>query len=130
MLAIYNSLIYLLTCAAQVSLAIFITYIYTNADHYLRPDTAFVTLTFLGVIRVAVNTAPPMLSDMIKAAVSIGRLSRYLNQSELDTNNVCRDYFGSGKRKLLFKKSALCIIFKKIKFIHNYFKAFCKYTFS
>ena len=100
MLAIYNSLIYLLMCAAQVSLAIFITYIYTNADHYLRPDTAFVTLTFLGVIRVAVNTAPPMLSDMIKAAVSIGRLSRYLNQSELDTNNVCRDYFGSGKCKL------------------------------
>ena len=100
MLAIYKSLIYLLTCATQVSLAIFITYIYTNADHYLRPDTAFVTLTFLGVIRVAVNTAPPMLSDMIKAAVSIGRLSRYLNQSELDTNNVCRDYLGSGKCKL------------------------------
>ena len=91
--------VYLLFGTPQVSLAIFITYIYTADDHYLRPEIAFVTLTFMSVIRVAVNTAPPMLSHLIKAAVSIGRLSRYLNQSELDTNNVCKDCVGSGEVK-------------------------------
>ncbi|XP_070178633.1 multidrug resistance-associated protein 1-like [Littorina saxatilis] len=74
-----------------ISLAIFITYIYTDPEHYLRPQTAFVTLAFLNLIRFAINTAPPLLSDMIKASVSIGRLNRFLNQSEVEEDNVCRN---------------------------------------
>ena len=80
-----------------MSLAIFVTYIYTDADHYLRPETAFMTLTFLSVVQFAANTAPAMLTKLVRASVSIGRLSRYLNQSELDTENVCRDGDGLGE---------------------------------
>ncbi|KAK7481440.1 hypothetical protein BaRGS_00027291 [Batillaria attramentaria] len=73
-----------------VSLTMFTTYVYTTEDHYLRPKTAFVTLGLLEVLRYAINTAPSILSDVIKAVVSIRRLNRYLNQAEIDTSNVTR----------------------------------------
>ncbi|PVD36248.1 hypothetical protein C0Q70_03226 [Pomacea canaliculata] len=73
-----------------VSLAMFVTYIYMDKDHHLEPRTAFVTLALLNVIRIAMNWGPWVLNACIRAAVSIRRISCFLNQKDLDMDGMLK----------------------------------------
>lgn len=68
----------------------FVTYIYMDKDHHLEPRTAFVTLALLNVIRIAMNWGPWVLNACIRAAVSIRRISCFLNQKDLDMDGMLK----------------------------------------
>ena len=69
----------------------FLTYIYTVDDHYLRPEVAFVAIALFNVLRYAVMFAPMIITEAIKAVISLRRLSRYLSHDDLDPNNIVQD---------------------------------------
>ncbi|XP_069110716.1 ATP-binding cassette sub-family C member 3-like [Argopecten irradians] len=74
-----------------VSLATFVTFIYTSNTHYLDPQTAFVAISLFNILRFAVNVAPAVISEVVTANVSVKRLSKFLNSDDLDRKSVSHD---------------------------------------
>ncbi|XP_060605432.1 multidrug resistance-associated protein 1-like [Ruditapes philippinarum] len=74
-----------------VGLATFATYIYTQDDHKFDPQAAFVAMTLFNILRFALNIAPIMFMELIKASVSIKRMGKFLNNEDLDFTNVSHD---------------------------------------
>ncbi|KAK0042761.1 multidrug resistance-associated protein 1 [Biomphalaria pfeifferi] len=73
-----------------VSLLTFLTYVYISDDHYLDPKTAFVAISLFDILRYAINFAPMILSDVIKAYISARRIEKFLSHDDLNTHNVRR----------------------------------------
>ncbi|KAK7486632.1 hypothetical protein BaRGS_00022157, partial [Batillaria attramentaria] len=91
----------------NVSLVTFFTYIYTVDDHYLSPHTAFVAISLLNILRFAINFAPMILTDIIKAVISARRINRFLSHDDLAPDIISRTsdsssgQVGSGKSSLV-----------------------------
>ncbi|XP_048239875.1 multidrug resistance-associated protein 1-like [Haliotis rufescens] len=72
----------------MVSLVTFLTYIYITEDHYLNPQTAFVAISLFNILRFAVNMLPMVLTDVVKAVISVRRISKYLSRDDLDESST------------------------------------------
>ncbi|KAF7634059.1 hypothetical protein Mgra_00006584 [Meloidogyne graminicola] len=57
----------------------------------MRPDVAFVSLLFFGMLRISIYSFPRLLSDSIKAWVSSKRLVEFLNAEEKQKSHILRD---------------------------------------
>ncbi|KAK3097219.1 hypothetical protein FSP39_007607 [Pinctada imbricata] len=75
-----------------VSLATFATFIFTSSSHYLDAQTAFVAISLFNILRFAINLAPMIISEVVKASVSLRRLNKFLVHDDIDLSNVQHDY--------------------------------------
>ncbi|XP_060079836.1 multidrug resistance-associated protein 1-like [Ylistrum balloti] len=77
------------TCAPfLVTLATFATYILASNEHYLDAGKAFVSLSLFNILRFPINLLPMMVSYIVQANVSIGRIADFLKMGDLDPENV------------------------------------------
>ena len=94
-----------------MSLACFATYIFLDPNNELDAQKAFVTMTYINLIKLPMMFIPFLLIGAIQVSVAIQRLNRYMNSEELDDAAVNRDTNDStdlpGKR---FKiRTVLCL---------------------
>ncbi|KAL5019772.1 hypothetical protein ScPMuIL_002664 [Solemya velum] len=66
-----------------VTLATFATYIMTSETHYLDAQNAFVALSLFNILRFPMNLLPMIVSYVVQANVSIGRIGRFLRSPDL-----------------------------------------------
>ncbi|XP_048247829.1 multidrug resistance-associated protein 1-like isoform X2 [Haliotis rufescens] len=80
------------TCAPfMVTLATFATYVLASESHYLDAQKAFVALSLFNILRFPITLLPLMVSFLVQAQVSVGRVGKFLRQGDLDPSNVTRD---------------------------------------
>lgn len=78
------------TCAPfLVTLATFASYVLSG--HNLDATTAFVSLSLFNILRFPINLLPMMVSYIVTASVSIGRINKFLLTGDLDSSNVQHD---------------------------------------
>ncbi|KAH9503693.1 Multidrug resistance-associated protein 1, partial [Bulinus truncatus] len=71
-----------------VALLTFMTYVFISEDHYLDPKTAFVAISLFDILRYAINFAPMIIADVIKAVISVRRLQKFLSHDDISSDNV------------------------------------------
>ncbi|CAG5119030.1 unnamed protein product [Candidula unifasciata] len=71
-----------------VSLMSFLCYVYITDSHYLDPKTAFVAISLFDILRYAINFAPMIVTDLLKAFISTRRIGRFLCHDDLDEDSV------------------------------------------
>ncbi|CAL1547665.1 unnamed protein product [Lymnaea stagnalis] len=77
------------TCAPYVvQLVSFGTYIAASESGYLDPSTAFVAISLFGILRQPMAALPMILPFLIQAGVSVGRVSKFLSNDDLDPDVV------------------------------------------
>ncbi|KAL3882083.1 hypothetical protein ACJMK2_028455 [Sinanodonta woodiana] len=74
------------TAPFVVGLATFATYVFVSEEHVISPQTAFVSLALFNILRSVMNITPTMINNLIKANVSVKRLDKFLNSSNLAEN--------------------------------------------
>ncbi|KAL0267499.1 UNVERIFIED_CONTAM: hypothetical protein PYX00_009752 [Menopon gallinae] len=74
-----------------VSLVTFATYVLSDENNVLDAKKAFVSLSLFNILRFPLSMLPMMLSSVIQAMVSVKRINKFMNSSELDPNNVTHD---------------------------------------
>ncbi|XP_012944065.1 multidrug resistance-associated protein 1 [Aplysia californica] len=80
------------TCAPfMVTLATFATYVLVSENHYLDANKAFVAMSLLNILRFPINLLPMMVSFIVQASVSVGRIGRFLKMEDLDLDCVRYD---------------------------------------
>lgn len=82
---LHASTSFLWTCSPFfVSFVTFAIYVFSSKDNILDPKKAFVSLSLFNLLRFPMSMLPMMISMLISASVSITRLNRFLNSSELE----------------------------------------------
>lgn len=74
-----------------MSLACFATFIFLDENNVLDAQKAFVTMTYINLIKLPMMFIPFLLIGAIQVSVAIQRLNRYMNSEELDDAAVNRD---------------------------------------
>eukprot|EP00094_Tigriopus_californicus_P002270 TCALIF_02191-PA protein Name:"Similar to ABCC1 Multidrug resistance-associated protein 1 (Gallus gallus)" AED:0.28 eAED:0.28 QI:0/0.14/0/0.75/0.28/0.25/8/0/1220 len=74
-----------------VALASFATYIFMDGGQVLDPSKAFVTLTYLNIMRMPMSVLPFMIIGLVQVGVSLDRINKFMNNEELDSNAVQHD---------------------------------------
>ncbi|CAG5118190.1 unnamed protein product, partial [Candidula unifasciata] len=74
-----------------VTTTTFITYIFVSHHGSLDSKTAFVSLILFNILSIPMNRLPNLITDLVSAHVSIGRLNKFLSGEDLDPNNVIRE---------------------------------------
>ncbi len=80
----------------QVTLVTFAVYVLTDPTHVLTPQKAFVSLALFELLRFPIIMIPIMISSLVEARVSLGRLEEFLCHDELDRASVERRPRGGG----------------------------------
>ena len=84
----------------QVSVTVFVTYVYSSEDHYLAPSTAFVALSLIAILKESMGRVPDIISHFVKvgipctAVLSLAALSPHdllIKRSLLDSSCKRRD---------------------------------------
>ena len=73
-----------------VSLVTFATYVLSSPDNLLDAEKAFVALALFNILRFPLSMLPMMISGMVQASVSVKRIDKYMNASELNENAVVK----------------------------------------
>ena len=73
-----------------VSLVTFATYVLSSPDNLLDAEKAFVALALFNILRFPLSMLPMMISGMVQASVSVKRIDKYMNASELNENAVTK----------------------------------------
>uniref|UniRef100_A0A182YDJ2 ABC-type glutathione-S-conjugate transporter n=1 Tax=Anopheles stephensi TaxID=30069 RepID=A0A182YDJ2_ANOST len=81
----------LIVYAIQVSLVTFATYVLVDENNVLNASTAFVSLSLFNILRFPLSMLPMLISNMVQTSVSVKRINTFLNQEELDPDNVQHD---------------------------------------
>ncbi|EAL39215.3 AGAP009835-PA, partial [Anopheles gambiae str. PEST] len=81
----------LIVYAIQVSLVTFATYVLVDENNVLDASTAFVSLSLFNILRFPLSMLPMLISNMVQTSVSVNRINTFLNQEELDPDNVQHD---------------------------------------
>lgn len=82
---------FLWTCSPFfVSFVTFAIYVFSSKENILDPKKAFVSLSLFNLLRFPMSMLPMLITMLVSASVSIARLNRFLNLSELE-NYVERD---------------------------------------
>ena len=71
----------------KVSLATFGIFVLTS-DESLTAERAFVALSLFNILRFPMSMLPRLISSIIQASVSLKRLTTFLQNDELDPDNV------------------------------------------
>ncbi|XP_067676618.1 multidrug resistance-associated protein 1-like isoform X2 [Haliotis asinina] len=71
-----------------VALATLVTYVFISPSHYLDAKTTFVAITYFNVFRVAINLVPMVATDIVRAKVSLERISKFLRHDDLDESSI------------------------------------------
>ena len=71
----------------KVSLATFGTFVLTSNES-LTAEKAFVALSLFNILRFPISMLPYLISSIVQASVSLKRLSTFLQNDELDPENV------------------------------------------
>ncbi|XP_041776331.1 multidrug resistance-associated protein 1 isoform X11 [Anopheles merus] len=74
-----------------VSLVTFATYVLVDENNVLDASTAFVSLSLFNILRFPLSMLPMLISNMVQTSVSVNRINTFLNQEELDPDNVQHD---------------------------------------
>ncbi|GFN81567.1 canalicular multispecific organic anion transporter 1 [Plakobranchus ocellatus] len=74
-----------------VTTSTFVTYIFVSDQKYLDSNTAFVSLILFNILSIPMNRLPNIITDIVSAHVSIGRLSKFLAGEDLNPNEVIRE---------------------------------------
>ncbi|XP_050076526.1 multidrug resistance-associated protein 1 isoform X5 [Anopheles maculipalpis] len=74
-----------------VSLVTFATYVLVDENNVLNASTAFVSLSLFNILRFPLSMLPMLISNMVQTSVSVKRINTFLNQEELDPDNVQHD---------------------------------------
>ncbi|XP_035783639.1 multidrug resistance-associated protein 1-like [Anopheles albimanus] len=74
-----------------VSLVTFATYVLVDENNVLDASTAFVSLSLFNILRFPLSMLPMLISNMVQTSVSVKRINTFLNQEELDPDNVQHD---------------------------------------
>ena len=74
-----------------VALACFTTYIFMPNGDILSPEKAFVTLSYLNIMRMPMSVLPYMIIGLVQVGVSLKRINKYLNNEELSPEAVKND---------------------------------------
>ena len=67
-----------------MTLATFVTYIYSSPNNNLTAEKIFVSLTVFNIMSSPLVLFPLSLLDTIKLFVSIGRINKFMNAEELE----------------------------------------------
>uniref|UniRef100_A0A182F1W1 Uncharacterized protein n=1 Tax=Anopheles albimanus TaxID=7167 RepID=A0A182F1W1_ANOAL len=81
----------LIVYTIQVSLVTFATYVLVDENNVLDASTAFVSLSLFNILRFPLSMLPMLISNMVQTSVSVKRINTFLNQEELDPDNVQHD---------------------------------------
>nr|XP_022323792.1 multidrug resistance-associated protein 1-like isoform X1 [Crassostrea virginica]XP_022323793.1 multidrug resistance-associated protein 1-like isoform X1 [Crassostrea virginica]XP_022323794.1 multidrug resistance-associated protein 1-like isoform X1 [Crassostrea virginica] len=76
------------TAPFLVTLVTFLTYVFTSDTGYLSAQKAFTSLALFNILRFPINLLPMMISYVVQANVSIGRISAFLKHGDLDPDAV------------------------------------------
>ncbi|XP_069102567.1 multidrug resistance-associated protein 1-like isoform X2 [Argopecten irradians] len=71
-----------------MNIAILLVYIVTDPSRYLDPSTAFTLVSVVNVIRFAIAFFPYVVTSAIQTYVSVGRIQKFLWESDLEPDNV------------------------------------------
>jgi len=71
-----------------VTLACFATYIFMDGGNILTPDKAFVTLSYLNIMRMPMSILPFLVIGLVQVGVSLDRINKFLNNEELQDDAV------------------------------------------
>ncbi|XP_053695519.1 multidrug resistance-associated protein 1 isoform X1 [Sabethes cyaneus] len=74
-----------------VSLVTFATYVMVDENNVLNATTAFVSLALFNILRFPLSMLPMLISNLVQTSVSVKRINKFLNQEELDPDNVQHD---------------------------------------
>ena len=81
---------------SQVALATFGTFVATS-DEPLTAEKAFVALSLFNILRLPLGMLPYVISMVIEASISMKRLSKFLQNNEIDPDNLeTREQAASG----------------------------------
>jgi len=76
------------TAPFLVGLGAFTAYIFKDGGQILEPTQAFVTLSYLNLIRIPLAILPMMIAFLVQAKVSLDRVNKFMNNEELDEEAV------------------------------------------
>ncbi|XP_052762586.1 LOW QUALITY PROTEIN: multidrug resistance-associated protein 1-like [Mya arenaria] len=71
--------------------SVFGTFILMNPSSLLDAQKIFVTISLLNILQGEINILPHIVSHISEATVSIGRISKFLQNPDIDPKNVQRD---------------------------------------
>ncbi|ELT99905.1 hypothetical protein CAPTEDRAFT_158862 [Capitella teleta] len=72
----------------MVSLGTFAVYVLSSPNNILDANKAFVSLSLFNILQYPLSILPAVLSYLVQGAVSIGRISRFLKNEELNPDGV------------------------------------------
>ena len=75
----------------MVALASFATYVLIDENNVLDAEKAFVTLSYLNIMRMPMAVLPFMVVGLVQAGVSLDRVNKFMNNDELDQDAVQHD---------------------------------------
>ena len=62
-----------------------------DPSNILTAQKAFVTLSYLNIMRMPMAVLPFMIVGLVQANVSLGRINKFMNNDELDQDAVGHD---------------------------------------
>eukprot|EP00095_Tigriopus_kingsejongensis_P005628 maker-scaffold335_size202896-snap-gene-1.27 protein:Tk05628 transcript:maker-scaffold335_size202896-snap-gene-1.27-mRNA-1 annotation:"multidrug resistance-associated protein 1 isoform x3" len=74
-----------------VALSSFAVYIFMDGGNVLDAQKAFVTLSYLNIMRMPMTMLPFMIIGLVQVGVSLDRINKYMNNEELDDNALEHD---------------------------------------
>ena len=79
------------TAPFMVGLGAFTAYIFADGGQELTATKAFVTLSYLNLMRIPLAFLPMMIAFMVQAKVSLDRVNKFMNNDELSEEAVIKD---------------------------------------
>ncbi|KAK2189921.1 hypothetical protein NP493_93g00019 [Ridgeia piscesae] len=76
-----------------VALGSFSVYVLSSPENVLDANKAFVSLSLFNIMNFPMSILPATLAYSVQAAVSIGRINKFLRSEELDENSVSHDQY-------------------------------------
>uniref|UniRef100_A0A1B6KK54 ABC transmembrane type-1 domain-containing protein n=1 Tax=Graphocephala atropunctata TaxID=36148 RepID=A0A1B6KK54_9HEMI len=87
-----SSVSFLWLCSSfLVSLATFGMFVLIDERHVLTTEIAFVSMALFNVMRVPIIIIPILVQLTLQFVVSVGRINKFMNSEELDTESVSHD---------------------------------------
>ena len=74
-----------------VALSCFVTYVFMNGGQVLSAEKAFVTLSYLNIMRMPMSVLPFLIIGLVQVQVSLERVNKYMNNEDLDKDAVTHD---------------------------------------
>lgn len=75
----------------MVAVLSFTVYVFLDGGQVLDPDRAFVTMSYLNILRMPLAILPFLVVALVQATVSLQRVNKYMNNEEVDPLAVTHD---------------------------------------